>query len=159
MRRNPACATNATSATTQCAHKTVPSREEISNALSGNLCRCTGYRPIVDAAEQMFDRARSDRAGRSSKRWRRSSPPSSAMTRSSTNTPAAASTRRAPSRRSRSSKAERPATRILAGSTDVGLWVTKQMRDLGDIVYVGQIVVELQTLRNHATNGSKSARA
>ncbi len=29
--------------------------------------------------------------------------------------------------------------RIFAGSTDVGLWVTKQLRDLGDIVYIGQI--------------------
>jgi xanthine dehydrogenase small subunit len=27
------------------------SKEEISDALTGNLCRCTGYRPIVDAAE------------------------------------------------------------------------------------------------------------
>jgi xanthine dehydrogenase small subunit len=36
-------------------------------------------------------------------------------------------------------KAERPATRIVAGSTDLGLWVTKQMRDLGDVVYVGGV--------------------
>ena len=27
-----------------------PSREQIDEALTGNLCRCTGYRPIVDAA-------------------------------------------------------------------------------------------------------------
>jgi xanthine dehydrogenase small subunit len=27
-----------------------PSREEIDDALTGNLCRCTGYRPIVEAA-------------------------------------------------------------------------------------------------------------
>ena len=27
-----------------------PPREEIVTALAGNLCRCTGYRPIVDAA-------------------------------------------------------------------------------------------------------------
>jgi carbon-monoxide dehydrogenase small subunit len=26
-----------------------PSREEIKEAISGNLCRCTGYQPIVDA--------------------------------------------------------------------------------------------------------------
>jgi xanthine dehydrogenase small subunit len=28
----------------------------------------------------------------------------------------------------------KPRARLLAGSTDVGLWVTKQFRDLGDIV-------------------------
>jgi aerobic carbon-monoxide dehydrogenase small subunit len=28
-----------------------PSREEISGAISGNLCRCTGYQQIVDAVE------------------------------------------------------------------------------------------------------------
>ena len=26
-----------------------PGREEISEAISGNLCRCTGYEPIIDA--------------------------------------------------------------------------------------------------------------
>ncbi|MBC8924507.1 FAD binding domain-containing protein, partial [Escherichia coli] len=42
-------------------------------------------------------------------------------------------------------KAERPDARILAGSTDIGLWVTKQMRRLDDLIYVGQIA-ELQRL-------------
>ena len=31
-----------------------PSRDTIHDALSGNLCRCTGYRPIVDAAQRMY---------------------------------------------------------------------------------------------------------
>src|SRR5436309_10062882 len=30
-----------------------PSRREINDALAGNLCRCTGYRPIVDAATRI----------------------------------------------------------------------------------------------------------
>jgi len=30
-----------------------PSRTEIDDALSGNLCRCTGYRPILDACIHM----------------------------------------------------------------------------------------------------------
>lgn len=33
------------------AHSRVPTRDEIRTALSGNLCRCTGYQQIVDAIE------------------------------------------------------------------------------------------------------------
>lgn len=29
-----------------------PSKEEIKEALSGNLCRCTGYTPIIEAVEK-----------------------------------------------------------------------------------------------------------
>jgi xanthine dehydrogenase small subunit len=33
----------------------LPDREAIVNALTGNLCRCTGYRPIIDAALGLFE--------------------------------------------------------------------------------------------------------
>lgn len=33
-----------------------PSREEIAAALSGNMCRCTGYRPIIEAVEDAAGR-------------------------------------------------------------------------------------------------------
>jgi carbon-monoxide dehydrogenase small subunit len=34
-----------------------PSKEEIKTAVSGNLCRCTGYKKIVDAVEIARDKA------------------------------------------------------------------------------------------------------
>ena len=37
-----------------------PSREEIAEMLSGQLCRCTGYQPIIDA---IYQHAHSDRDG------------------------------------------------------------------------------------------------
>jgi aerobic-type carbon monoxide dehydrogenase small subunit (CoxS/CutS family) len=33
-----------------------PSREELSCRLAGNVCRCTGYRPILDAVESVLAR-------------------------------------------------------------------------------------------------------
>ncbi|WP_321961075.1 xanthine dehydrogenase small subunit [Paraburkholderia sp. J7] len=116
----------------------VPSRDEIANALTGNLCRCTGYRPILDAAEQMFQ------AG---------APKQPVDVKALAQTLATIERKDTFHYESRGQhydaprtvealaaiKAERPNTRILAGSTDIGLWVTKQMRELGDIVYVGQV--------------------
>jgi aerobic-type carbon monoxide dehydrogenase small subunit (CoxS/CutS family) len=34
------------------AHEPAPSRERIKEAISGNLCRCTGYHQIVEAIEE-----------------------------------------------------------------------------------------------------------
>jgi carbon-monoxide dehydrogenase small subunit len=33
-----------------------PSREEIRRALSGNLCRCTGYKKIIQAVERAAEK-------------------------------------------------------------------------------------------------------
>jgi hypothetical protein len=34
---------------------TLPSRQDLADDFSGNLCRCTGYRPILDAGQRMFE--------------------------------------------------------------------------------------------------------
>ena len=37
-------------------HNPHPSRSEIADAISGNICRCTGYLPILDAIEDAAKR-------------------------------------------------------------------------------------------------------
>ncbi|WP_144110181.1 xanthine dehydrogenase small subunit [Paraburkholderia sp. BCC1886] len=129
-----------------CANRTVPSRDDLSNALTGNLCRCTGYRPIVDAAVRMFEtpapKAPVDVAALAT-RLATLQRPDTFVYQNRGQQFAAPRTVAALAQ----IKQAEPATRILAGSTDIGLWVTKQMRELGNIVYVGQIA-ELQKLES-----------
>ena len=41
-----------------------PQRDEIARAISGNLCRCTGYTKIVEAVERAAARMRDEGASR-----------------------------------------------------------------------------------------------
>ncbi|MRV75215.1 xanthine dehydrogenase small subunit [Duganella sp. FT92W] len=118
------------------------SRKQIDDALSGNLCRCTGYRPIIEAVQRMtelprapFDRAALATALQGLQR-------SQGMTYSVEGRHFHAPRTLAELVELRTS---RPQALMLAGSTDVGLWVTKQMRELNDIIYLGN-VAELQAI-------------
>ncbi len=121
----------------------VPSRDEIADALTGNLCRCTGYRPIFDAAVRMFDAAGPGAPGPASPIDAAALARTLAsLRRDDTFEYKHAGARFAAPRTLdalAALKAARPGALIVAGSTDIGLWVTKQLRALDDLVYVGQV--------------------
>jgi xanthine dehydrogenase small subunit len=113
-----------------------PTRCQVDAALSGKLCRCTGYRPIIDAAMRMGElpRVAFDHEALAAQL--------APLQRSTMATySAAGSTFLAPRTLDElvQARAAHPAATLLAGSTDIGLWVTKQMRELGDIIYLGQV--------------------
>src|SRR5512137_271148 len=116
-----------------------PSRERVNEVLAGNLCRCTGYRPIVEAAGRAYAEGGGPRLAAHQAAL-------SAQLRSIARTGTLAvehAGRRLFAPRTADALAglllDHPGAHLLAGGTDVGLWVTKQHRDLDAIVYLGAV--------------------
>ncbi|WP_127145320.1 xanthine dehydrogenase small subunit [Pelagibacterium montanilacus] len=119
-----------------------PSVREVEMALQGNLCRCTGYAPIVRAARSISNYGKiaedaliAERAEmiarlealRDGNRVVVSSVRGDLIVPSDVDDLAAVLT-------------ERPEATIVAGATDVGLWVTKFMREIAPVVFIGHLM-------------------
>ncbi len=129
-----------------------PSRADIEKALQGNLCRCTGYEPIVRAAEaaaearpsNIFDPITRERETITI-RLKALAPTETITLRQGENcliVPADGSGLA-------EALADHPGATVVAGSTDVGLWVTKQMRAINPVIFINGIT-ELQQIEETA---------
>ncbi len=118
-----------------------PVKEDVETALQGNLCRCTGYRPIIDAArtaanmggqakDELMVESKSIAARLSAmgdgKRIEINCFEGCAIVPVDVDDLAGVLN-------------DRPDATIVAGSTDVGLWVTKHMTDISPAVFIGHL--------------------
>ncbi|KAJ55090.1 FAD-binding molybdopterin dehydrogenase [Actibacterium mucosum KCTC 23349] len=87
--------------------------------LAGNLCRCTGYAPIIRAAEAAADAPVPN--------WLHDDLPEAAPDLALPQSSDELATW----------YADNPDGTLIAGATDVGLWVTKALRDLAPVAFVG----------------------
>lgn len=122
----------------------------VEDVLSGNLCRCTGYGPILDSGRALAVEPRDDSAEIAALRALRAEPP---LELRYADPLAGGRERRAFLPRGADELAAlyqgHPEARLVAGATDVGLWVTKQYRVLDELIFLGD-ATDLQTVAEDA---------
>lgn len=115
-----------------------PEPGEIADALSGNLCRCTGYRPILDAARRMHALREGDAGAANNALLARLQALQDPRTLDIGNDGArllAPATLHEFARL----RAAHPQATVLAGCTDIGIWLNKQLRQLPLLLWLGRV--------------------
>jgi xanthine dehydrogenase small subunit len=121
--------------------ETAPDEGAIDDTLAGNLCRCTGYAPIVRAAQRMYEL--DPRADGFTERESATIQALQALADDETVAVGDGTGRRFFAPATADALAElveaEPDATIVAGSTDVGLWVTKDMHRPATVIYLGRV--------------------
>jgi len=118
-----------------------PSDAAIEKALQGNLCRCTGYEAIMRAARAISSYGKAAKDPLRAERARVIAALRAMADGTRVEVGAGKDRFVLPADvddLARVLEAE-PAATVVAGSTDVGLWVTKFMRDIAPVVFIGHL--------------------
>jgi xanthine dehydrogenase small subunit len=137
---------------------TCPTRTQINDSLQGNLCRCTGYKPIVDAALQATPTKIEDTADVALLKEIQRPLEATIGLDGQTVIQPVLRTKKGNEFVSPATLAEvaeyllaHPKATLLAGSTEIGLQVNKQFSRPDHIVYLGN-VAELKAVKETSTH-------